>query len=302
MQSMNFLIYYKGINYCISRMPEQFQPTNGFTEKELNWSYWFVTNKLLLRKIFIIALISINALFMMYVIYALVDNFILKYNYHQSSLQSMAMAPQTINSIGSSAKVVIADLEYGTTQVLRSQDKYDLLTPIHNPNDRYVSYFSYRYVGDGFETDWKEGYVLPNDTTYLFMLGMNSVASITAANLEFKDIDWEKQIDFKNISDLKFRFAVDNITYTPSSGENKSIARFDVKNNSAYNYRQVGFITLLKRQNTIVGINYIQLNNFKSQATRNIEAVWFEDISSVSNVTVIPTVNYLDDAVFIEIR
>jgi len=282
-------------------MPDQFQ-SQDFTEKQLKWSYWFVTHKLLLKKIFNYVVIVVNIIFGFYIIFSVLDNFVIKYNRQKTIVSELILVPQSISNVSQGSTLIISQLQYGSSSVIRSTSRYDIITPINNPNLKHMATFSYRYTTPSGATEWKDGFILPGETKYLYFLGAESEQLLTSAELEFKDLAWSKVLKFDETKALKFNFSIDNINYIPPDTLTQSKASFTVRNSSAYNYRQVGFLIILERGANEVGVNYVKLNNFMAGETRDVEAVWYENIGAVQNISVLPEVNILDEGVFLEIK
>ena len=81
-----------------------------------------------------------------------------------------------------------------------------------------------------------------------------------------------------------------------------STLNFKITNGSAYSYWQVGVYMVLLGPGNVAGANYIALDQFLSGQTREIEMRWYEVLSSVNKVEILPEINVLDSGVYMPVN
>lgn len=285
-------------------MPERLTP-NRFTDKELKYSYWFVTNKVFLQRMLIVLILVFNMVLILFITYRLVDNYILSWDTNKIALQSLTNSSKALSGIQSQSIDKASDMQILGTQVF-TDDKghYDIITLIKNPNKRYAGYFEYRYVTIGGESEWKKGFILPLEEKYLHKLNFESEVRVLDANLEIRDFEWQQVLQYEKIAEQRLNFEIEELEFIPSFQSELtgnipvSKVSFILNNKSSFNYRQVGLLVLLYRGAQVVGVNYVKLDDVLANSEYDVETAWYYSIGSVISVDVLPEVNILDSSVF----
>jgi len=292
-------------------MPEEQFGTRELSQQELKWSYWFVIHRDLLKKIFIGFLIAINALLWGYSVYTLLRVWVIdgnSYNLHLSILPD-----NLVNFVGLRSENEPRDIVISKINIISSgQGRYDLAALVSNSNKDFAAEsFDYQFIISGAETKTYRGFILPNEEKYLADLSVDSKTRPARADLKISNIQWRRITphevsDIENFKSSRLNFEIKNIEYNPSStsglGEKLPVSTvsFDVYNNTAYNYWEVGFYILLHRGASIGGINYIAATELKAGETRYLEARWFEPLPASTQVEVRPVLNILDSSVYMK--
>ncbi|MFA6228522.1 MAG: hypothetical protein WC668_05080 [Patescibacteria group bacterium] len=264
-------------------------PSSELTSKQLKWSYWYVTNKLFLRRSLIIFLIAVAVLFWLYALYGLIT-YLLDFNRLNTEAANMLHSP-------SAAQVILDQsrpqpLKFSEVIVLpAASGHYDLAVEARNPNTDWLGLFDYRLNANGSTSPARSGFILPGADKYLIGIGSDSAqANFTAENFR-----WQKIANFSALKNARDRFVIENEQYSPPAklGEPSRIS-FDITNDSSYGYWQVNAIALLYSRGSIVAVNYAAITRLESLETRTIEMNWAQDLPTIDSIQIIPEVNYLD--------
>lgn len=282
-------------------------PNRDLTGRELKFGYWYVKHKLLFKRIAIGIFIAFDLALIVYGAYGFINHFFIE---GPQVRQSISKMPENLIETGSFRfKTRPENIRVLDSKVISgAEGKYDFLARVSNPNPEWLIYFDYEFVYAGGRTETKSSFVLPLEDRMITSLGIKSDQKIISANLRIIDIEWEK-VDKHDISDFNqfykehFNFDTENVKIltTQISGLPVTRVNFDITNNSAYSYWEIGVHVILYRGNRIAGINYIALEDFLSEQTRSVEVRWFEKISNVK-IEIEPEVNILNPDVYMELK
>jgi len=279
----------------------QFSPTGEkLTADQIKIGYWFVTNKLLIRRISILALVTFNILLFVYIFYGLLSYFVINRNAaNEINLQvtSERLNYSYMNEISHPLPLSIVNVH-----VLKNGDnKYDFMAEINNENSTWYSpSLTYHFEYEDQKTDTLSTHVLPLQQKFVMKLGLESADRISDAILVIDDIQWQKQANFEQIRDEVFHYNIIEPTYLSSTKSGLSdvlkvsSVEFLVKNESAYNFWNTDFQVLLYRGNKLVYINEIPVRTINSEETKDIKFNIFEKIDRPDKVYVFPDVDYLN--------
>ena len=289
------------------------------SEKELSFGYWFLTHKVLLRKILVIFLIALAVIFFAYAIYGLVIEIVINGQSFNTAMQNLPK--NLVDYSGYRAVNQPKDLQIANITIITGKgEKYDLVAKIKNPNPNWALSFDYQFVTGVDEVDLnkdksgsnpariKKGFFLPGEDKYLMDLSVASPRRIGQARVNFTNIQWQRVVNYAAIGAEKFNFSAEGVKFIPASATEisgklpVSQVTFQATNKSAYNYWGVGFQIILFRGGEAIGAaNYISLSQLLSGETRPVTVNWFESLPDISSVQIIPEVNVLDQSVFMQI-
>ena len=284
-------------------MPEELIP-NDITEKQLKWGYWFVTHKVMLKKILIVVLIVVNVGLIGYSAYAFIAD-LLQGPERAAQLSELAANGLNPDLVKANAP---KPLEVSNVQVLAPQGKYDLVTTLKNDNLNYAAHFTYRFTGTDFATDPAQGFVLPDQEKFLVELGVASPSRPANADIEITDINWQridKHVipDWNDFANQHLNLLVKNTLYDPAvtlpDGKTIGKTTFDLTNDTGYGYYDVKAIVVMYRGAVIAGVNSTDFPTLAPGETKSGEVTWYEDFGAVSKIVVEPQIDILDNSVYL---
>lgn len=262
----------------------------NLTNKELKFSYWYVTNKLLLRQWFIGFLIALAAILWFFVLWQLIFYFI-QYEVERAQIRRLLFGENKILSTLESRgplPLKISDLKILTSE----NNRYDFMSQVINVNPLWLATFDYQFATNNNTGFIRQGFVLPGEEKYLMDLGFSE----SGARLEISNLKWQRFGDFEKKYNDRFRLTVTNEDFIAAqsvSEPNRLV--FDLTNHSAFNYWAVGAQAFLMSNGNIVSVNYITLEKLKSGETRPVEMYWNNRLPRVNRMQVVVDINILDD-------
>lgn len=188
------------------------------------------------------------------------------------------------------------------------EKSYDIYAQIVNPNNLLgAKSFDYKFIitnSQGFKEE-KSGtsFVLPGDTKYVILLGLNSEAPISSVDFEIKNENWiETYNEFENYFQNPLLKVV-NVKYNEVTGgvefyETKGL----VKNESPYDFSQIRVRVFLKNESgNIIAINSTEMGMVRSGENRDFRVFWPNRFSgTVQNVEIQPEVNVFNSEAFVK--
>lgn len=199
-------------------------------------------------------------------------------------------------------KFLPKDLVFSETTVTKSDNNYDAITKVTNPNNEWaVKKMTYTYNVSGQEQEPRERMILPRSETYLPYFGIEASPNVS---LEIIDTKWERIYDFSRI-DYKNNITIEDAIFKSSSNKQISgIVEFTLNNDTPLDIWEIGLpIALLDPNDNIISVYYTTANEVEAQEKRSIEVIWHTPIEgTVSKVEILPEVNLLDDSALIKIK
>ena len=285
-------------------MPKTLLPED-LSEKQLKWGYWFVTHKVLLRRILIVVLILADAAMVGFAGYGLV----MDYLGAPAREQMMAsLAKNFLNPLEHEAQSA-KPITVSNPQVLVSGGKYDFVAQASNPNKDFVAHFSYRFVAGSFATDYKPGFILPGEQKFIAELSVASASRPSGATLEIDDVAW-KRVDkheipvWKSYAFEHLNMPVTDIAYTPGieivPGKSE-IGRtsFTLTNSTGYGYYGLHILVLMYRGPALAAVNATVFPTIGPGESKSGEVTWYEDYGAISQIKVVPEIDITDPSVYL---
>jgi hypothetical protein len=300
-------------------MPEtEFTPEN-MSEKSLRYGYWFVTHKILLKRIGIIILVVLDAALVGWSGWGWISVYVLEAKSDEvTALQNgTTMLGADIHAENTAAGLLVAN-----ASVFTASGKSDFAAEMKNPNKNFRADFTYHFSIGNQATADKRGFILPGDDKFLIDLGEKISAGGSAA-LTITEIDWHKvdrhlipdyakfsadRLNF-GITDAKFvpagggsnPFAgmVATPTSTPASGGPTGETTFTLTNNTGFGYKDLSFNILLMSGPELAAVNSTIISDVLPGETRQVELTWYESLPAISDTRVIPEVDIMNDGIYL---
>jgi len=285
----------------------------GLTLGKMSFGLWLISNRRNFLSIFLAFLILASFIFWSLYLYTFGSYIFKGMKEDQASLKflSRVLIPEDLLS-----NISASDLNFSKLKVFNvSNNKYDFLIKLNNPNKNYFAHFNYCFNNKGEDFACGSSFILPNESKYIMSLGVEIPQNnnIKTSKLVLKKLKWER-IDHKNFPDWnifkKNRLNVIGKKIDFLRGESSNLSDkinlnkliLELKNNSAYNYWQVNFnIVLLDRGEEVAANKYI-VNNFMSGEKVNGSIVWPGNISRFDEVLIMPEIDITKDDIYIPIE
>jgi hypothetical protein len=261
--------------------------STGFSDSELQTSYWLASHRLLLYRLGVVGLVLLALLFWGYSFWQVIS-IARAYPYEQQQLRSLLTSQNGLLQSLEARRP--APITFGNSQIISSGAITDTLTTISNSNSDWAAQFTYSWSQSGQSLVARDGFILPGETKYLVGLALPA-----NSQLQVDDITWQRIPNFLSIRDerLKFRL-VEQQLIQGALATDPSVISFSVANDSAYSYWEVGLQVLMYSGPNIIGVEYIVVDQFKAGTTRTFQLPTTRRLSQNPSLQVVPDVDILD--------
>lgn len=288
-------------------MPNQERIGGGFTEGELKFAGFWVRHRIQLRQFGHGALITVNVLLWGFVLWGLLDAFVISWPRESRITQQIAENAFLATSLESNRP---QNVQVGPVNVFEAtDDRLDFLIPVKNPNTNWWVEFTYQFNVSGELTPQRAGFLLPGESSYLGEFGFApSAPGARSGVLVVENIRWHRVnpsvvgADYDAWVRRRNRFEAPDVRFTPDllvAGKRVGRSSFTFRNPSAYGFWSVKLYVILKRANTPVAATTITLEHVRSGEDRPVSIDWFDTLPSVTDTEIVPVVNYLDSSVYL---
>lgn len=282
-------------------------PNNIYSElndDDLKKSYWYVTHRILFRKIGIGALMVFSLGLVLYGLVGLI-------NFYSSGERDITNLTTSVTRDRMNMDLLAEankpkDLSLGETKVLKGNQGYvDFVTEIFNPNAQWtIQSLEYYFLIGEDKTESRKDFVLPGQTKYLILFNHASNTTAVNAQLVIENIEWEKVPDFQSLQDrmLSFDFENAKVLSSSSSGisdeEKISVVSFDILNKTSYNYWEPKFVILLIRGDQLIAVADTFVDGLATGEKKTESINIIQSLPSSTKIQVLPDINILDPTVF----
>lgn len=280
-------------------------PTGEFSNQELELGSWYLRNKLLLEKIALWTFGTISVSLGLYGVIGLGYYFLFGYFNDRDMLS--AQVAQSYNIGNMHAKSQVQNLQYRTMDIFdHTPRQYDFVAPITNPNKRYIAHVTYRFVYADGQTPARILTILPESESYLHFFGQELDRYPESARFEILEVSWQRLDprafpDPAAYIDLRTNFRYLNFIFNEPTERNGLLTNqllFDVSNDSAYDYKEVDFLIVLKNAGQVVGVQPLSLYDMPSRDLQSIDLRLGTRTRFVEDIDLIPITNVFDESFF----
>ena len=288
----------------IEKKLENYASPEGIITKELERGLWYVEHRRQFRLVIIGFLILVAAVSWVYAIYGFA------YYLARGMKEDEILTKQLVqaSSVGHEyvAQIGARQLSLGPVGILKSSgQRYDLYVQLKNDNQRWWAEFDYYFLAAGKPTEKVRGYILPLADKYLLALAQEFAAPPADARLIIENIGWHrldahKIPDWQAYYESRLAIASRDVKFTPAGGSQKlNQLSFNLVNQTAYNYWEVGLTILLMNGGGLANVNHYGLSDFMSGQTKPVAINWAGSVGPVSEVKIIPEINIMKDDIYI---
>ncbi|MCX6780383.1 MAG: hypothetical protein NT034_04395 [Candidatus Magasanikbacteria bacterium] len=280
-------------------------PSGEFSSSEFKHGLWYIKHKLLLYKILIGFLIAWIVVFGGYAIITLADYLIFGIVGDLNLQKQLTAFPNYTNI---QPKYAPAPLQVqNVTSLPGGSTSFDLTAQVSNPNKNFVVYFDYYFNVGQDKTPVQHGFLLAGEAKPIVYFGLKG-GYPGDVNLVLENVAW-KRLRAQVIKDPavyqaeRLNFVVSNFSFTSqaaSEGLGANVVKFDLKNDSAYGYRDANFVVALTNGGGgVSAVMPLMLKDFKAGETRNIDLRNFVLNLPVSDVQLFPLIDTYNKDVYL---
>ncbi len=280
-------------------------PSGEFTAGEFKQSLWYVKHKLLLYKILVGFLIAWIVIFGGYALITLADYLIFGIASDINLHKQLSSFPNYTNVQPKYAPIPLQI--QGVSSLPGGSTSFDLIAQVANPNKNFIVYFDYYFVAGEEKTPIQHGFLMAGETKPLVYFGMKG-GYPGDVNFALENLTW-KRLRAQEIKD-PLSFQAQRLNFTPSNfnfvsqaasdGLAANVITFDIKNNSAYGYRDANFVVgLMNGGGGLSAVMPLLLRDFKSGETRNIDLRNFVLNLPVESIQLFPLIDTYNKDVYL---
>ncbi len=282
-------------------MPGEYIIGSGMTEKDLQLANWWVRNRARVSSIIRNTLIVLNVIFWGFVLWSLLDAYIISYPREARIPGLIAQNQLAASGIQSSTPLPLIPSD--VKMFLISGNRKDFLAQLSNTNKTWWAEFSYHFLVGDKATNSHQSYILPNKQRYITELGSSIEAPSKNAKLIIDDIRWHRidpqavDLDYTAFAQNRLQFAFTNTTYkrdlqigTQFVGQTSTI----FNNPSPYGFWNVDLTIILYQGNTPVGVTTVSKEQVKPGSNEAFAVNWFDNLNGITRTEITADVNILD--------
>ncbi|MBD3251308.1 hypothetical protein GF380_02430 [Candidatus Uhrbacteria bacterium] len=288
-------------------MSEEQSIGGGFTQGELQFAGFWVRNGAMVRRVVKYSLIGLNVLLWGYASWGLLDAYVFSYPREARITQDIESNRLLLRNLSTNQP---RSIQTQTVRVFSgTENRYDMLVPMQNPNDQWYAEFNYRFNFSGESTPLRSGFILPKQSNYLGEFGYepdtagSRTAALAVENIRWKRLDPARvNGDYDSWIAKRDAFQISGESYSNDlriGSERIGRTTFTFSNPTAYGYWNVGLFVILKRGQTDVASTFISLSNVVPGDEREVKIDWFENLPGITETVVVPSVNFLDETAYL---
>lgn len=271
-------------------------PTGELPTRELKFGAWYIRHKFLFQKIGLSMLIAwcvatVGFSLWYWGAYAIFGSAEDKKLLEQSRAQFE-------NYEALQARYAARDITVAAPQVFRTTPgKYDFTAMVSNPNSNHVVFLAYHFAFAGGRTVTETTILLPGDRRPVAIFGHDAAqfpgqARLVIEEKRFRRVNPHAIADVEGFAAERLRFTVSNVSVSEDQ------VAFDVKNDSAYSYWQAVFYVQLLAGDTMTGLLYLPIDQFRAGETRSLGIRLFTESKGATNIRLSPVMNVFDPVLF----
>lgn len=273
------------------------------SQKELDRGYFFVTHRLLIKKIIFAVAILILVIFYGALIFRTI-NYLSGTGFSNSALQ---IQQNTFDWATYHSQRVPQDISLGKPVFTSLGDRrYNLTALVENPNENWaIKSMDYHFISQGEATATKNTFINPREKRLLVLLAYKSDKAIRDLELVVSNIEWYRtdssfpEINME-ISNIKFQAATRQIVDGVTTDLPARVS-WQAYNDSIYNFWEVDWQVALYNSDKLVAINELKTKDFLVLETRELETVWLTTLPRVTRAAISPLINKLASDIFKDI-
>ncbi len=273
------------------------------TEQELKFGYWFVTHREQLRRLLIGFLVAFCAITYGYALFALIRFYGFEYESYRRGAETAGQTYINIEEVHQS--YAIQPLEVVSRQVISGRGQSsDIAVLVRNPNTKWaLERVSYQFSIGGRFLQAQETYFLPGEEKYLLALNQEGIVTGTP-QVFFENEEWQRVTNYEQWAPDYLNFLITNKRFLSSRQSELSDqlpvseVTATIANATAYNYVSMEVQVALFTGNRLAAIDSVVIPDFPSGVSKPLSVRFTQNLSAITTVQIIPSVNILDRASF----
>ena len=271
-------------------MPSLNMIGSGQSTQELALAGWWTRHNLTLRALGYGSLVLFCAISWGFSLWTLLDTYALSYPREKRLPARIASVfiHETANEV-----TAPRELEMGAVLNLTANGQEQFIAPVNNPNALWWAKIRFRFRDGTIETPIQSTVLLPEGTRFLSELGWNK-ARMTSPSLSIESVEWKRlpthligNEGYTAYKEKRTQLIADKPRYEGTvTIEEKRLgtSTFLLKNPSGYSYRGVEILTLLYRNDMLVGVQKLVLPRVEAGSEQTIRQTWPDNPVGITRV------------------
>lgn len=276
--------------------------TGVMSNRALTFSEWYIKHKLVLHKTILAILIVSNIVLWGYSLYGWGRYFFFDYTNTDRTLALLASPPPRFPQVAPRS-VQLSDIQV----FQNSRDTYDFIVNLSNPNKNWRGKVTYNFTYAGGTSPSVTAEFLPGGNQILAVFGVEASSYPTNVSVNIEKVEWQR-ISSHIVSDpldfleTRVNFSAENVVFVPANQRDGVITHaisFDILNNSVYGYWLPRFDVIFLNNQSPVGVQRIEVEEFRPGDIKNIELRSFAPQLRVTEIKLIPHIDVFDETEYI---
>ncbi len=280
---------------------ERYSDLEGTSTKKLNLGLWYAKHTKIFFLIVVWALAIVASVLWSFSLYLLADYLFVGLKEERANLNSLSQ-PIDIVRYNYDANLEILDAQ----ALALGNNRYDLVGALKNTNTNVWGVFNYYFLVDGQRQGAGTGFILPNEQKFIISLNQTITTVPSKAVLVLDYFNW-RRINAHDIPSWD-KYRQDRIDFMVRDkqflGGNESgltgnldinQLTFNVTNQTYFNYKQAPFLIILYSGRNLVAVNRYVFADFKSRQQQAVNLTIIGKLPNITDITVIPDINILDN-------
>ncbi len=284
-------------------MPNNIYDAN-FDERKAKFSYWYIENRVMLRRISIVFLAGFSGIFLFYGLWGLANHYLVNYDANKRVEYSISEGRLNYEMIAESSRPKGLQT-VGSFMMSSDRGNFDFAAEVFNPNSEWlVESFDYYFNFGGERTETKSEYILPRQRKFLMDLNYPATIMYSTVNVVIDNVKWKKVANYTELREKILQFDFKNVrVLTPKqsgvSGKLQiSTIEFDILNQGSHNFWDPKFVILIYQGSRIININQLVLSSISSGEILEQSLNIFQKLPINAKVEIVPDINILNEEVF----
>ncbi len=274
-----------------------FNNIDDLSDRELKWAYWWVHHKQQVKAGILLAVIVLLVALYGY-------NGWLLFKYLSTTPQHNQVLTELSHPLINYVKIKRLQsprqLSVGEVSVINSgEDTIDIVVPVENLNSKWwLKEVEYRFVIGGEVTPISFASIMPRQKLYLYYFNFDKDKyKGGAVKLEVVRQKWQRIKGDRLVEISKFNFnsllRAENVKFVPAEGERAPVVRFDLVNESPYNFWQVKAQVIARQGKRIKGFYVTGIREVDAGARLPVIINWHQQLPQFIVPEVLIIADYL---------
>lgn len=274
------------------------------SQSEIDRAYFFVSHRLLIKKIILIAFAVALAILYIILFFNLI-NFFRASSFEETARQ---IENSTFDWAAYHSDRAPQDIITASSQFISLGDrKYNLAVYAENPNDRWAAIsVEYNFFSDGQLIASDISFLNPKERRLLPIIAKELDSPVRNLSVEIGDVEWQRidnnfpSIEF-DISNVAFQAASRQSTEDGDTIDLPSRVTWQAENLSLYNFWEVKWQVALFNSDRLVALQQVVSKDFLGLEKRNVEAVWLDVLPRVTRAEINMVLDKSDPSIYKDI-